>query len=124
MVVYYCGKFVEKSSVAISPDDRGFIFADGVYEVVRAYKGRLFKLSEHLERLAYGLGELRIRGVKMADLQDAICKLLKTNGLEYGDATVYMQITRGAGAEKSQIPACGDVPDHLHGNQTLLAADQ
>ena len=66
--------------MAISPDRRGFLFADGVYEVVRAYQGRFFKLPEHFDRLAYGLKELRIDGVDARALEPVIYRLLKENG--------------------------------------------
>jgi D-alanine transaminase len=68
MLVYYNGDYVQKSEVAISPDDRGFLFADGIYEIIRAYRGKLFKCAEHLERLAYGLRELKITGCDPARL--------------------------------------------------------
>jgi D-alanine transaminase len=110
MVVYYCGKFLEKSSVIISPDDRGFLFADGIYEVVRAYKGRLFKLTEHLERLVFGLKELRIQGVEIARLREIIHMLLGANQLENADATIYIQITRGAAPRNHKFPPTGTPP--------------
>src|SRR5208283_4701338 len=87
MVVYYCGYFIEKSKVAISPDDRGFLFSDGVYEVVRAYQGRFFKLAEHFDRLTYGLNELRIEGVDVRALKPAAYRVLTENGLEKAEAT-------------------------------------
>src|SRR2546430_5630379 len=52
MVVWFNGEYVAKEKVAVSPDDRGFLFGDGVYEVIRSYQGRLFKFAEHLQRLA------------------------------------------------------------------------
>lgn len=110
MVVYFCGKFLKKSAVVISPDDRGFLFADGVYEVVRAYKGRLFRFAEHLDRLAFGLGELRIQGADAAGLQQLVSELLAANGLESADATVYMQITRGAAPRNHRFPPAGTPP--------------
>ena len=55
MIAYFNGQFVSKEDVKISPDDRGFLFADGVYEVIRSYGGRLFKIDDHLERLSGSL---------------------------------------------------------------------
>jgi len=92
MFVYYNGKYLDKSKVAISPDDRSFLFADGVYEVVRAYQGRLFK---SLDRLAFGLKELRISGLDARELEPVALRLLQENKLEDGDALVYLQVTRG-----------------------------
>src|SRR5437868_6184112 len=50
MVVWFNGDYVAKEKVTISPDDRGFLFGDGVYEMIRSYDGRLFKFAEHLQR--------------------------------------------------------------------------
>ena len=55
MTVYFNGTFMDKADVSISPDDRGFLFGDGVYEVVRAEDGILFRLDDHRRRLARSL---------------------------------------------------------------------
>ena len=47
-VAYLNGEFLPKAQIAISPEDRGFLFADGLYEVVRSYDGRLFQMEAHL----------------------------------------------------------------------------
>src|SRR2546430_10264722 len=85
-----------RSEVAISPDDRGFLFADGIYEVIRVYCGKLFKCAEHLARMAHGLKELKIKGCDPTTLEPIANRILKENGLEHSDAKVYIQITRGA----------------------------
>ena len=110
MVVFFNGEFLEKEVVAISPDDRGFLFGDGVYEVVRAYRGRLFRWQEHLQRLSYGLKELRIDGVSLEGLEKIVLRLLKENGLELAEATVYLQITRGAAPRSHRFPTGGTRP--------------
>ena len=70
-IVYFNGEFLPKEHVSISPDDRGFLFADGVYDVVLSYGGRCFRKEAHLERLANGLRALRITGVDMTALSSA-----------------------------------------------------
>src|SRR5256885_2346754 len=55
VIVYFNGKFLPKEEVAISPQDRGFLLGDGVYEVIRSYRGHLFKCAEPLARLDHGL---------------------------------------------------------------------
>jgi D-alanine transaminase len=110
MIVYCNGEFMEKSKVVISPDDRGFLFADGVYEVIRAYQGRLFKRAEHFDRLAYGLKELRIGGVDLNSLAAIAARLLTDNGLAKADATVYLQITRGSAPRSHRFPPTGTPP--------------
>lgn len=110
MLVYYNGGYLQKSEVSISPDDRGFLFGDGVYEVIRAYRGKLFKCAEHLARLAYGLKELRIAGCDSAALEPVAYRLLKENGLEHSDAKVYIQVTRGAAPRSHKFPLAGTSP--------------
>jgi D-alanine transaminase len=110
MTVYYNGRFLKKSEVAISPDDRGFLLADGVYEVIRSYRGRLFKCAEHLERLAHALKELRIEGVDARNLEEAAKHLVEENKLTEGDALVYIQVTRGAAPRSHEFPPSGTPP--------------
>ena len=57
--------FMPKDKVRISPDDRGFTFGDGIYEVLKAYSGRLFKTSQHLARLERSLAAIRLPGFKV-----------------------------------------------------------
>jgi len=101
--VYFNGAFVSKDDVRISPDDRGFLFADGVYEVVRSYQGQIFSLDAHLGRLERGLRAIEIAGVDVAGLGSVFRELLTQNGLT-GDATVYLQITRGAAPRVHAFP--------------------
>lgn len=103
-IVYFNGEYVEKSAVRISPDDRGFLFADGVYEVVRSYAGRLFRLDAHLGRLADGLAALRMSGVDLTTLRAVFPKVIEANRLGREGATVYLQITRGAAPRGHAFP--------------------
>ena len=57
---YFNGKFIPKEEIRISPDDRGFLFADGIYEVIRWYEGFFYDMSSHVTRLKRSLRELRI----------------------------------------------------------------
>ena len=94
--VYFNGEYMLKTSVHLSPDDRGFLFGDGVYEVVRSYGGRFFALDAHLQRMHNGLCELQIRGVDAAAFAEICEQLLEKNDLGQDEALVYMQVTRGA----------------------------
>ena len=58
--VYLNGEYLPKERATVSVDDRGFLLSDGLYEVTPAYKGRLFRLEQHMGRLRYGLDALRI----------------------------------------------------------------
>jgi D-alanine transaminase len=59
-ISYINGQFLPKDEIKISPDDRGFLFADGVYEVVKWYAGFLFDMESHVTRLKRSLAELKI----------------------------------------------------------------
>jgi len=102
--VYFNGRYIPKQEVRVSPDDRAFLFADGVYEVIRTYEGRLFRLEEHLARFSRSLCELRISGVDAAGLADVAQELLDRNGLTDGAAKIYLQVTRGAAERTHTFP--------------------
>lgn len=94
-IVYLNGQYLPLAEAAISPLDRGFLFADGVYEVVRYYGGRPLAMQGHLDRLAYSLDRIRLVLPDSAEPLDAVSgELLRRNNLS--DASVYWQITRGA----------------------------
>ena len=103
MLVYLNGEFVDHASARVSVDDRGFLFADGVYEVARVYDGRIFQLRPHMERMQHGLGELRIHA-QVDAIPDIAERLLDENELRQGDATVYVQVTRGAAPRAHAFP--------------------
>lgn len=100
MKAYLNGKFIPQDKVAISPFDRGFQFADGVYEVLRAYSGKLFKLDDHIERLERSLKELKIRVNELTKIRDASLQLITDNNLTDGQALIYIQVTRGVFAPR------------------------
>jgi D-alanine transaminase len=110
MIVYLNGQFVPKEDATISPDDRGFLFADGAYEVLRSYGGRLFKAEEHFERMKRSLRELRIHLSSEDQLLDITKKLLLLNDLEGGEAGIYIQVTRGVAPRKHTFPEEGTPP--------------
>jgi D-alanine transaminase len=111
MLAYLNGQFVEKAKALISADDRGFLFADGVYEVIRSYNGRLFRLNEHLTRLERSLGEIRINFGDIKMVGEVAQKLIGANNLTHGDALIYVEITRGAAARKHVFPPSGTEPN-------------
>ena len=105
MLVYLNGEYVEHASARVSVDDRGFLFADGVYEVARVYAGRIFLMHPHMERMRHGLTELRINPAAVDDVPEIAERLLDENDLRHGDATVYVQVTRGAAPRAHAFPA-------------------
>ncbi len=94
-IVYLNGKFVPKEAATISPTDRGFVFADGVYEVTKYYNGKPFRYTDHIARLKRSLAELSIDFKEFDGLKTVFHKLLSENRLEHIHAGVYVQISRG-----------------------------
>jgi len=104
-IAYFNGKSLPKDDIKISPDDRGFLFADGVYEVVRWYEGFFYDMNSHLTRLKRSLRELRINWAD-ADLFPSVANdLIKHNKLENQPAMVYLQVTRGAARRTHSFPS-------------------
>ena len=105
MIAYFNGQFLPREEIRVSPDDRGFLFADGVYEVIRAYSAKPFKMDDHLKRLARSLKEIRIDFPEVEKLAAVGEKLIAVNNLGEGEyATIYIQITRGAASRKHTFP--------------------
>jgi D-alanine transaminase len=103
-IVYFNGSYMAKEDARLSPDDRGFLFADGVYEVVRSYGGKLFAMEPHLKRMANGLKALRIEGFDPQGLGTVCTELLERNGLADQDALIYLQVSRGAAPRIHTFP--------------------
>jgi D-alanine transaminase len=93
--VYVNGDFLPEDEARVSVFDRGFLFADGVYEVTSVLDGRLVDFDGHLHRLHRSLGELEIpRPIGDAELEAVHRELIARNDLVEG--MVYLQVTRGA----------------------------
>lgn len=103
MLVYLNGEYIPHEEAKVSVDDRGFLFADGVYEVIRIFGGRLHRARDHMERLKRGLEALRIDFRDLDEVTAAMHRLIEENGLD-GDATVYIQISRGAAPRRHAFP--------------------
>ncbi|HSG29698.1 MAG TPA: aminotransferase class IV, partial [Candidatus Krumholzibacterium sp.] len=110
MTVFLNGSFLPKSEAHISPDDRGFLFADGVYEVVRVYGGRPFRMDDHITRLSASLEGLGIRDADPAGFVDITGRLIADNSLSGCDSLVYIQITRGVAPRTHTFPGSGVPP--------------
>ena len=92
--VYLNGSFMPIEEAKISPLDRGFIFGDGVYEVIPFYAGRGLRMREHLKRLQRSLDELEIENpYTIEHWETTITSLIEKNG--GGNVGVYIQVTRG-----------------------------
>ena len=107
---YLNGQFLPLDEARISPLDRGFLYGDGVYEVVHAYRGKPFRLHAHEQRLKRSLRELRIEA-DASLLARIVPELIQRDGLAGGDALIYLQMTRGAPARRQHaFPPKGTPP--------------
>jgi D-alanine transaminase len=103
--VYFNGKFIPKEEVKISPDDRGFLFGDGIYEVVRWYEGFFYDMNNHVTRMGRSLREIRISWDDRGLFPSVAEELVKINGLQNQPAMVYLQVTRGAARRTHSFPS-------------------
>ena len=94
--VWLNGAFVPADEARVSVDDRGFLFGDGAYEVIRAVRGAMFEAERHLRRLDRTLEGIGISWGRALELRPVAERLLDDNRLLHGEATVYLQVTRGA----------------------------
>ncbi|MBN1144350.1 MAG: D-amino-acid transaminase [Bacteroidales bacterium] len=102
--IYLNGQFMGRDKAMVSPEDRGFYFADGVYEVVKYYKGKPFCFEEHLNRFKDSLSGVKIRFENTAKLRDVCDALIKANSLSNKYAGVYIQVTRGVASRTHRFP--------------------
>lgn len=136
-IACFNGKLLPKKDIIISPDDRGFLFADGIYEVIRWYESFFYDMDSHVTRMKRSLRELRINWPD-ADLFPSIAgDLIKSNKLENQHAMIYLQVTRGAAKRTHSFPspevtptvyayAWGFVPDNqakINGIKVMMKED-
>jgi D-alanine transaminase len=107
-ICYLDGEWPLLREARISPLDRGFLFGDGVYEVIPVFAGRPFCFTEHFDRLAHSLAAIRLRDPHSRDHWRAILReLMQRNG--GGDMYLYVQVSRGAEYGRNHAPF-PDVP--------------
>lgn len=94
-MVYLNGNFIAKNTASISVMDRGFLFGDGVYEVIPVYQGKIFRLNAHLKRLQKSLDAIKIPNPHTENEWLAILNQLLTY-TKTSNQSLYFQITRGA----------------------------
>jgi len=96
MTAYLNGDFLPLAQARISPLDRGFLFGDGVYEVIPVYAGKPFCLPQHLQRLDNSLNGIRLNNPHTHDEWATLIQRLLAENTANSDHVLYLQITRGA----------------------------
>lgn len=103
MKVIWNNQLVRREDVKIDMEDRGYQFADGLYEVIRAYNGVLFTAEQHVERLFTGAKKIElVLPFTREELIQLLNKLIQANQIETGN--IYLQVTRGVSSPR----------DHAH----------
>ncbi|RPI74127.1 MAG: D-amino-acid transaminase [Ignavibacteriales bacterium] len=97
-IYYYLnGNIIKGKELCLSPFDRAFLFGDGIYETLRWYDGKLFKLDLHIEKLKKSLDSSRINFIAFDEIEKIINDLIKKNKFEDEEHLfIYLQVTRGA----------------------------
>lgn len=104
MIVYLNGDFLPAEEARVSIFDRGFLYGDGIYETIRVYAGRVFKLDEHLARLERSAQMIDMSlPLERADFSEAVETCIKLNELR--DALVRISVTRGEASVPGLDPA-------------------
>ncbi|GBD35366.1 Branched-chain-amino-acid aminotransferase [bacterium HR36] len=117
MKVYISGKFYDKAEAKISVYDHGLLYGDGVFEGIRAYGGKVFRLQQHLERLYNSAKAIKLEiPMSREELAQVIRQTLKLNALI--DAYIRVVVTRGAGSlgldpRKTSDPQVIVITDHI-----------
>jgi D-alanine transaminase len=106
-MLYVDGKWVEPGVAAILPEDRGYNFGDGIYEVVRIYKGKMYQWDGHISRLFRSAREIKMELPWAEDDFLTIAReLMEKNGItQSDDAILYLQISRGYAPRQHDIPS-------------------
>ena len=107
--VYLNGRFLPLAEASISPLDRGFLYGDGVYEVIPVYSRRTFRIDEHIQRLQATLDGIKLANPLTADGWKAVVlKLIET--APWDDQSIYLQVTRGADNKRDHAFPPASVP--------------
>jgi branched-chain amino acid aminotransferase len=96
LVIYCNGAFVPEEEAKVSVFDHGFLYGDGIFEGIRAYHGRVFKLDEPLKRLYESAKSIQLQiGIAKDEMQELVLETLRRNGLK--DAYIRLVVSRGKG---------------------------
>jgi|TARA_B100001250_G_scaffold413488_2_gene447808 D-alanine transaminase len=102
-IIFLNGDFISKSNAQISVMDRGFLFGDGVYELIPIYNGKIFLIDKHLSRLKNSLKLINMKSdfTEIVNIKGTIEHLIQTNN--YKNIFIYIHITRGIQNQRQHI---------------------
>src|SRR5436309_6229782 len=96
MKIYIDGKFYDEKNAKISVFDHGLLYGDGIFEGIRAYNGRVFKLKEHIDRLFYSAKSILLEiPMSHEDIMKAVVETCRRNKIR--DGYICLVVTRGVG---------------------------
>ena len=104
-ISYFNGNYLPHENIHISPDDRGFLFADGVYEVIRWYEGFFYDMEGHMARLRRSLTGIRLTWDDADSFPSVAQELIKRNNLQTLPVLIYLQVTRGVARRSHAFPS-------------------
>src|SRR6185369_4394417 len=108
MDVFLNGQFVDEAQAVVSINDRGFMYGDGLFETMRVFNGRPFRMAQHLERMVRGADFLKIKlPFTPKELQQFAARLVEKNQMP--DAVLRVTLTRGPG-ERGYTPKGAETP--------------
>lgn len=114
-IAYVNGRYVPHAEASVHIEDRGYQFADGVYEVCQIERGQIVDMTRHIDRLERSLRELRIAApMARVALETVIAEVVRRNGVRSG--LVYLQVTRGVSPRDHFFP-----PDHVKPSLVITA---
>lgn len=120
MIAYLNGEFLPLDAVRVSALDRGFVFGDGVYEIIPVYSRRPFRLDEHLQRLQHSLDGIRLANPHGIEIwRGLVCDLVARE--DFADQSLYIQVTRGVAPRDHAFPR-GAAPTVFMYAQPLVTA--
>jgi len=116
MKIYIDGKYYDKKSAKISVFDHGLLYGDGIFEGIRAYNGRVFKLKEHIDRLFYSAKAILLKIPRgHAEVMRAVVETCRRNSIH--DGYIRLVVTRGAGT-------LGLNPNRCRNPSVIIIADK
>lgn len=122
MKVIWNSEIVDRSEVKIDPEDRGYQFGDGIYEVIRSYNGRFFCLDEHIDRFYSSAGKIEMAvPYSRNEMKSLVNRLLEETNIDTGN--LYLQMTRGISSPRNHMYPDAGVHPMLTGTMTAVERD-